>query len=76
MDDFTFGMYKGKNVIEVIRENWRYVFWASNHVEFFKLTSEQQKELERIMAISGPSDRFFSKKRKNILDKYYNEDEP
>ena len=46
MEKFTFGRYKGEDVMDVIRENPRYVRWASKNVSFFVLTDEQRKELD------------------------------
>ena len=47
METFTFGRYKGSEVIKVCRDNPHYCLWADQNVPFFSLTEEQKQLAER-----------------------------
>jgi len=44
MVTFTFGMYKGQKVNDIIKQNPSYIRWCLNNVSYFTL-DDNQKEL-------------------------------
>lgn len=77
MENFTFGMYKGRPVKDIIVENPMYVRWCVINVSFFELTVEQAKALEIAMTHTTRQDHWRPKVRKAYDEnEMYSEDEP
>jgi len=64
MENFTFGMYKGRPIKDIIVENPIYVRWCVINVSFFELTVEQAKALEIAMIHTTKQDHWSPKARK------------
>ena len=75
MENFTFGMYKGRSIKDIIVENPMYVHWCTVNVSFFKLNEEQIKALEIAMVHTTKQDHW-SPKARNAYNSGYSEYEP
>lgn len=61
----TFGMYKGREINDVIAENPKYIEWCMHFVSFFSLTEKEQTLLSKEIQSYIP--------KRNIDDKEYYE---
>ena len=73
MEFFTFGKYKGKNIMDIIKNDPKYVHWCVRNVEWFELTVEQCHELSKQMIAVMERE---SARRRKWENSMYCDDEP
>lgn len=67
---FTFGKYKGDTIEDVLEDNYEYIIWCLDNLDWFKVSEEVYEKLTELQ------DKYYESNREEFYLRYGDEERP